>query len=147
MLMHYTVFPLPHLKNKLLHSPVTVWTSLSCLWNLDGGWLLPFLTKILQCVGGHVFGGVCRKMNLLFDTPLPLSYCEIWLALVHSLFSKSEEHVCVCVSWAFLVWPTWTNLKCNELNRSCRTTVIRKFNPVGWCWGRFSDKLNKESTE
>lgn len=43
------------------------------------------------------FGGVRRKMNLLFDTPLPLSYCEIWLALVRSQCSKSGEHVCVCV--------------------------------------------------
>lgn len=55
----------------------------------------PSSTKILQCTGGHVSEGRSRQMNLLFDTPLPLHYCEIWLALV----SQSEEHVCagVCV--------------------------------------------------
>lgn len=52
----------------------------------------PPSTKLLQCDGGHVFEGLSRKMNLLFDTPLPLCYCEVRLAPV----SKSEEHVCMC---------------------------------------------------
>lgn len=35
-------------------------------------------------------------MNLLFDTPLPLWYCEIWLTPV-SVVQVRGECVCVCV--------------------------------------------------
>lgn len=39
-------------------------------------------TKIPQCWDGHAFGALCRKMNLLCDTPLPCCYCQSQLNLV-----------------------------------------------------------------
>lgn len=55
-------------------------------------------TKLLQCDVDHVFEGHSRKMNLLFDTPLPLCYCEIRMAPVSVLSDRGAcVSACVCV--------------------------------------------------
>lgn len=97
MLMHELIFFHPIFQSETAFHFPTSWT-----WLLSHGCgismgadLLSSSTKLLQCDGGHVFEGLSRKMNLLFDTPLPQSYCEIRLAPV-SFLPVRGACVCVC---------------------------------------------------
>ena len=111
----------------------------SWLWNLSGGRFLVLSNKAPAVWGSHVFEGLSRKMNLLFDTLLPLCYCEIRLAPVSV---SPDRGACVCVCLFVCVQGVF-----------CRTAVISAFemwwitsstkntsicwshcNPVGWCW-------------
>lgn len=63
-----------------------------------GADLLSSSTKLLQCRGAHDSEGRGGQMKLLFDTPLPLHNCEIWLALVSALPAGGTcVYMCVCV--------------------------------------------------
>lgn len=79
--------PRPHLRGISFLRPIELVCHVCGI--SAGADFLPSLTKLPQCDGGHVFEGLSRKMNLLFDTPLPLAYCEIWLVLVLVLSQRS----------------------------------------------------------
>ncbi len=93
----------------------------------------------LWLMAAMFFEGPSRKMNLLFDTPLPLCYCEIRLAPV-SVLPDRGPCVCVWVSKSVFVsrahfagQPSSPHLKCNELLplKRARRSIGHS---VEWCW-------------